>query len=233
MQDRDVSDLGDVGTYRNSGDATPHGSSRMKPCVIVLVAVGSGALSAASPVVAGTIGTGLLEQPWPKQREHTYEVGRVPVRWRQQVRAREGIFAGARFTAPLGRERAWALTGDYSDLGAMTPGVTAVRVLEQTPTRQVIEVDVKVLWKSVRLHFEMEQEPPETLRFRMNTPALGDYLGVARLRPVSSGQTEIELSTWLSPTVRVPRGLVIWVERGAMLGGIRNFLKTCEHASPT
>ena len=205
----------------------------MKQCFMVWAAVVSGALSAASPVVAGTIDTAWLERAWPGQREHTYEVGKAEVHWRQKVSAQEGIFAGARFIAPLELERTWRLSSDYSDLGAMTPGVTAVRVLEHTPTRQVIEVDVKVLWKSVRLYFEMEQEPPEALRFRMNTPALGDYLGVARLRPVSPGQTEIKLSTWLSPPARVPRGLVIWIERGAILGGIRNFLKTCEHASPT
>ncbi len=171
-----------------------------------------------------------MEQPWPKQREHTYEVGKAEVRWRQKVSAQEGIFAGARFIAPLALERTWRLSSDYSDVGTMTPGVTAVRVIEHTPTRQVIEVDVKVLWKTVRLHFEMEQEPPAALRFRMQTPVLGQYLGVARMRQVAASQTEIDLATWMSPPARVPRGLVIWVERGAILGGIRNFLKTC--ASP-
>lgn len=182
---------------------------------------------------AGEIDTAKLERAWAGQREHAYEVGRAEVHWRQKVSAQEGIFAGARFIVPLALERTWRLSSDYSDLGAMTPGVTAVRFLERTPTRQVIEVDVKVLWKTARLHFEMEQEPPTALRFRMRTPALGQYLGMARMRQVSAAQTEIDLATWLSPPTRVPRGLVIWIERGAILGGIRNFLKTCEHpASP-
>ncbi|MBI1992089.1 MAG: hypothetical protein HYS71_02460, partial [Candidatus Omnitrophica bacterium] len=109
---------------------------------------------------AWTIDTAFLTPPWPKQVVRELEVGRYPVRWRQQVSRRDGLFTAVRFEAPLERQTVWDRANDYSDVGRMTPGVTAVRFLEQSPTRQVIQLDVKVLWKTLQLTFEVEQEPP-------------------------------------------------------------------------
>lgn len=183
------------------------------------------------PVCAGSIDTAFLEQPWPRQWVHDYEVGHETVRWRQKATRKEGIFAGASFLVPSGLQRTWALANDYTDLGTMTPGVSGVRFLERTPTRQVIQVDITVLWKQLTLVFEVEPDPPTATRFRLVNPTLGEYRGVALMRP-EGVQTRVELATWFKPAVRVPGRLVLLVERLVMLRGIRNFLKSCEPPRP-
>lgn len=175
----------------------------------------------------GSIDTAFLEAPWPRQRVHEYEVGIDTVRWRQRASASEGIFAGASFVAPTDLQRTWELSTAYTDLGPMTPGVSSVQILEQTEHRRVIAIDIKVLWKELRLVFEVEQEPPKGVRFRMVHEVVGDYRGVFLLRPAEGGGTDVELATWLNPSVPVPKRLVLWVERSVMLKGIRNFLETC------
>lgn len=183
-------------------------------------------------VWAGSIDTSVLEQHWPKQRVKEYEVGKYPVQWRQAVKGKgEEIFAGSSFTAPAGHETVWNMAADYTDLGTMTPGVERVQFLEDTPTRQVIQIEMKVLWKTLRLVFEIEREPPTVARFRMASDLVGEYRGFCRMRP-EGGQTQVELATWLRPAVRVPTGLILWVERAVMLKGIRGFLEACERASP-
>ncbi|MEK7879248.1 MAG: SRPBCC family protein [candidate division NC10 bacterium] len=186
----------------------------------------------ASIASAGSIDTSLLEQAWPKQRVKEYEIDKYPVRWRQAVKGKgEEIFAGASFTAPAAHETVWNMAADYTDLGTMTPGVERVQFLEDTPTRQVIQIDMKVLWKTLRLAFEIEREPPTVARFRMASDLVGEYRGFCRMRP-EGGQTQVELATWLRPAVRVPAGLILWVERAVMLKGIRGFLEACERAAP-
>jgi len=181
----------------------------------------------APAVWAGSIETEFLEQPWPRQMVREYEVGKWPVRWRQKASVTEGIFAGASFNTTTPLEQTWELATDYTDLGSMTPGVTAVRMIEQTPTRQVIQIDIKVLWKTLRLRFEIEQERPDAVRFRLVNPELGEYRGVCLMRQ-EPNHTQVELATWLKPAVRLPSGLILSVERIVLLRGIRNFLETCE-----
>ena len=67
------------------------------------------------------------------------------MRWRQAASKTEGIFAGATFTAPVPQQRAWETATGYTDLGAGTKGVEQVRILEDSPERQVIEIDLKNL----------------------------------------------------------------------------------------
>lgn len=182
-------------------------------------------------VCAASIHTAVLEQPWPKQWVHEYEVGRYSVRWRQRASAEDGISSGASFTAPSALERTWTLANDYRDLGTITPGVSSVRVLEQTPTRQVLQIDIKVLWKTLRLIFEIEQDPPRATRFRLTNEVVGEYLGVCLFAPEGGG-TRVELSTRLKPAVHIPPGLVLSIERMVMLRSIREFLETCEQRGP-
>jgi len=182
---------------------------------------------------AGSIETAFLEQPWPKQRTRDYEVGKYAVQWRQAVKGRgEEIFAGAAFVSPAAPQATWDLATDYPGLGTMTPGVEQVQVLEDTPARQAIQIDIKVLWKKLRLVFEIEREPPSVARFRLVNEVVGEYRGLCRMSPAGE-QTRVELATWLRPAVRVPPGLILWVERVAMLRGIREFLKDCEQAAPS
>lgn len=178
-------------------------------------------------VQAGSIDTAFLEAPWPKQRVHEYEVDKYMIRWRQKASDEEGIFAGASFVAPSPIERTWTLATDYSDLGTKTPGVEAVRYLENTPERQVIQIDVKVLWKMLTLTFEIERQAPEAVRFRLLNDWIGEYRGMCLMRP-RDGQTEVEVATWLQPLVRVPKRLILYAERVILLKGIRNFLESCE-----
>lgn len=181
---------------------------------------------------ASSIDTSALEQPWPKQWTHEYEVGKYPVTWRQAASAKAGIFAGARFVAPSAPDRTWALATDYTDLGRMTPGVQSVTIAEETPTRRLIQIDMKVLWKTVRLTFEIEHEPPRAVRFRLVNRFVGEYRGVCLMEPAEQG-TAVELATWLKPAAAVPKGLVLSVERMLMLKGIREFVQTCEQAPTT
>ncbi len=194
-----------------------------------------GVLALAPLVWAGTIDTAFIEQSWPAQSVRTYEVGRHAVRWRQRASRTGGIFAGVRFAVPLDRPTVWKLSNDYQDIGKVTPGVTAVRFLEQTPTRQVIQIDVKVLWKTVQLTFEVEQDPPKATRFRLVNKALGEYRGVCTFEePTAPGQagasavTQVELATWLQPARPVPMGLLLYVERVTFMEAARSFMKQCE-----
>lgn len=185
--------------------------------------------SSSSVAWAGSIDTTLLEQRWPKQREREFEVYKYPVRWRQRVTKREGIFAGAKFLSPSPLQRTWDLATDYADVGRMTPGVSSVRFLENTPARQVVEVDVKVLWKDLTLTFEVEQDPPRAIRFRLVNDFIGEYRGVGLFHPEGEGAA-VELTTWIQPAVKISPGLILWAERVVMMKGIRKFLETCEQS---
>ena len=182
----------------------------------------------AAPGWAGAIDAGFLEQPWPRERSRETEVGRYAVTWRESASKRDGIYAGVRFAAPLSRQAVWDLANEYQDVGAMTPGVTAVREVERSERREVIEVDVKVLWKSLTLRFEVEKDPPSVMRFRLVNEALGEYRGLSRFAPGEAGQTTVDLLTWLKPSRPVPIRLLLVVERVAMLQASREFLKRCD-----
>jgi hypothetical protein len=179
------------------------------------------------------IDTGFIEKPWPKQRERELEVGRHPVRWRDRVHKKEGLFAGARYVAPVPSEEAWRLATEYHDLGTELPGVTAMRTIEQSERRDVIEFDLKVLWKQLTIRFEIERDPGRALRFRMLNQAIGEYRGVCLFEPAEGGSgTTMELSTWLKPARPVPLGMLLIAERMVMLRGVRDFLEQAERHGP-
>ena len=185
------------------------------------------AMLGGAPAWAETIDTGFIEQPWPKQRLRETEVGRYPVLWRERASKPDGIFAGVRFTAPLARPEVWKLSNEYEDIGQMTPGVTAVRYRERTERREVIDVDVKILWKTLTLTFEVEKDPPAAVRFRLVNQALGEYRGVSKFDETADG-TVVELLTWLKPNRPVPMRLLLVFERMGMLSAAREFLERCE-----
>jgi hypothetical protein len=207
---------------------TPHSAF----CILLWFCVAS-VVSVVS-VWAGTIDTAFIEQPWPRQSQRVLEVDKYEVRWRHRLDRKEGLFVGVQFTAPADRQTTWRLAAtDYGDVGSMAPGVTAVRYLERTPTRQVIQVDLKVLWKRLQLTFEVEQDPLTAVRFRMVNEALGEYRGVFRLLEPPAGEsastaTPVELATWLQPARPVPMRLLMLAERMVFLQGVKQFLKTCE-----
>jgi len=188
----------------------------------------------AAVLAAAAIDTETIERPWPKEHTREYEVGRDTVRWRQKVDKRQGLFAGMRFTVPRERQAVWKLSNDYSGVGHITPGVEAVRYIKEGPNRQIIEVDMKVLWKLFTLRFEMEQEPPKAVRFRWADERFGEYLGVAVFEEVAgtgkdaAPATRVDLSTRFLPVHPVPMHLLLGVERIAMLTAAKKFLKACE-----
>ena len=195
-------------------------------CALILVCGGA---SASWP---DGIDVEALRHPWHRQHVHSLEVGRYPVRWRQAVSRAEGLKVGVRFTAPLPRQQVWTLTTDYRDVGQMTPGIVRIHVTEESPQRQVIEMDVKVLWKRLRLVFEVEQDPPREIRFRWRDAHIGELRGLCVLEESSSPDeangTLIEFSTWFRPFRPVPLGLLTVVERTALLQSVKQFLKACE-----
>ena len=206
----------------------------------IIAALFCALLLGAVSALAGTIDTEFLQRPWPNQRVREIEVGRQQVRWREYASKSEGLFAGVGFTVPRERQTVWKLANDYHDVGTMTPGVTAVRVIQESPTRQVIQVDVKVLWKSLRLNFEIEQDPPQAVRFRLINEAFGEYRGVCSFEEapqtmgkggVQHANTSVDLATWFKPSRPVPMRLLLIVERIAMLRGAKEFLRACEEKS--
>ena len=195
--------------------------------------IGLALLCAAATASAGTIDAAFLKPPWPRQVVREFEVGRYPVRWRQRASRTDGLFVGVRFDAPLGRQAVWERANDYTDIGRITPGVTAVRFLERSPTRQVIQLDVKILWKMVRLTFEVEQDPPKEIRFRWADRQFGEIRGLCVFEePRDSTErpggrpaaTTIEMMTWFKPSRPVPLGVLLVVERMAVLHAVKDFL---------
>jgi len=167
-----------------------------------------------------------IQAEWPEQAVREFEVDKYPVRWRHRL-AGDDIFAGIRFTAPLARQPLWELTTDYADVSRMAPGVESMRYLEQSETRQVIELTVKVLWKTMTLTFEIEHAAPRMVRFRWRYPGLAEYRGVCTLEEAGE-QTVVELSTWLSSKRSLPKRLLLVALRMVMLDGAKNLLQQCE-----
>ena len=194
-------------------------------------------LGLAGTASAGRIDTSMLEHGWPHETVRKFEVGRYPVRWRQRVSRAEGVLTGVRFDAPVDRQTAWGLAKDYAVLWEMTRAVKAVRYLERTPGRDVIELDMKILWKKLTLRFELEQTPPAEIRFQLLHSKLAQYRGLCRFEerasPGGPVATPTEISTWIKPSRAVPLGLLLIVERALMLEGAKHFLKECErHHQP-
>ncbi len=224
-----------MGTFQFSQHASVGRTlKRLHVRPVWLVAVG--VLASGACAAAGAIDTAWLEQPWPGQRVRQAEVGKYAVRWRQRLSRQDGLFFGVRFTAPTDRPTTWDLaTADYAQLGKDTPGVTAVRYLEDTPARQVIQIDVKVLWRTLRLNFEVERDPPRQVRFRLTNPRLGEYRGVfilteptVEFRSAEPAATGLDLLTWLKPAQPVPLGLLAAAQRMVILRGTKEFLQGCE-----
>ena len=194
-------------------------------------------LVVAAPAAWAAIDTGFIEQPWPRERAREIEAGKYPVRWRERGSKQDGIFAGVRFTAPLDRAAVWKLSSDYRQVGRTTPGVTAVRFLEESETRQIIEVDAKVLWKTLTLRFEVEQDPPKAMRFRLAHAIIGEYRGVCTFTDDADATgrraTRVDLSTWVQPARRVPIGLILVAERMMFLSAAEEFLATCARQART
>jgi hypothetical protein len=190
------------------------------------------------PAARPPFDTSRLEQPWPKAKVRELEVGRHPVRWRHQLdKAAGGIYAGVGFDVPLPREEAWRRSNAYQDIGKTMPGVKAVRYVERSDTRELIQIDVKVLWKELTLNFEMEKHPPSLLRFRLLNPSIGEYQGICRYEEridpaTGAAATSVDLATWVDPAAPMPLRLLLAVERMALLQGAREFLEAAGRPAP-
>ena len=108
-----------------------------------------------------------------------------------------------------------------------------MRYLEHSDTYERIQMDVKVLWKSLTLNFEIEKDPPRLLRFRLMNPSVGEYRGLCRYEEhvdpkTGRTMTSVDLATWLDPAKPVPLRILLAVERMAMLQGARKFLEACD-----
>lgn len=172
------------------------------------------------------------------------EVGRYPVRWRQRASRREGVFAGLEFDAPCSRAQLWQQTTDYADFQEKVPGVSRVTVREESPVRRTIDIEMRVLWRTFRLAFEVEEARAadhDEIRFRLAHEVIGEYRGVCWLRdpPAAPGaqpdraHTTVGLATWLKPARPVPMGLILLTERMAFLHGVQNFLESLDRTCYT
>jgi len=185
---------------------------------------------------AGSIDTSNLEGPWPEERVRETEVHKYAVQWREHLDEKDGMYMGVRFTVPTDRAATWDLaTADYAEVGEMVPGLRELRVIEDTPKRQVVEIDIKILWAELTLTFEIEREPPEALRFRLVNKQIGQYIALYSLDEpggavvsMDPAVTQVELSAWLMPARPVPVGMLVTAERMIFLRTAREFLKACE-----
>lgn len=160
------------------------------------------------------------------------------MRWKHAASKKDGILASVRFTVPLDQAETWSRSNAYQDVGQTIPGVQAVRYIERSDTREIIELDVKVLWRELTLHLDIEKQAPGLLRFQMRNPGIGEYRGLCRYEAVTdpaTGQpaTEVDLSTWLVPAKPIPLRLLLAVERMAMLQGAKRFLEAAEQPPKT
>ena len=196
---------------------------------------------AATTAAAATIDTHLFDRPWPHEWAHRYEVGRHMVDWRQGGSRATGTFACAQATVPLPQETMWELSSDFPALGRMTPAIKAVRILDQQPTHQIIEVDLHVFWKDLRLTFEVDRQPPRAMQFRLLRSGAGHCQGVCLLteNPTASlngkampATTTVELFLWVKPTRRISTRLLLFVERTTILQGVKGFLAACDARDP-
>jgi hypothetical protein len=170
-----------------------------------------------------------LAAVWASRRGRLLEVGRHEVEWRERIDRAQGILAGIRFTAPRDRDTVWRLANDYAEIGRKTPGIRQVAILERQPNRQVLQVDVKVLWKEVSLRFDVEQSPPAMIRFRWLGGPHGTYEGLCLFEPAEAGEaTQVRLSTRLQLARRVPARLLLTAERVMMLHAARAFLDSLD-----
>ncbi len=178
-------------------------------------------------------GAAALDEPlaaiWESRRARHLEVGRHDVEWRERIDRADGILAGVSFIAPRGRDAVWRLATDYAGIGRTTPGIRQVTYLERQPDRQVIQVDVKVLWKEVRLLFDVEQSPPSMIRFRWLGQGHGAYEGLCLFEPAQDGAaTRVRLTTRMKLARRIPARLLLTAERVMMLHAARAFLDSLE-----
>ena len=200
------------------------------------------ALCVAATAAAATIDTQFFDRPWPRQWTHRYEVGRHMVDWRQGGSRAEGTFAQARCAVPLPRQTVWTLSTDFPTLWRMTPAVKAFRILEQQPAHQVVEIDLHVFWKTVRLTFAVDYDPPRAMQFRLIDHIAGTCQGICtfteepptrRGATAASATTTVELLMWVKPTRHIPMRLLWFVERTTILQGIKAFLAACDVRDPT
>ena len=195
----------------------------------------------AATAAAATIDTRFFDRPWPHEWTHRYEVGRHVVDWRQGGSRATGTFARARAAVPLPQETVWELSNDFPALGRMTPAVKAVRMLDEQPAHQIIEVDLHVFWKHLRLTFEVDKQPPRAMQFRLIHSGAGQCQGVCLLtenpQALVNGKampsTTIELVIWVKPTRRISTRLLLFVKRTTILQGIKAFLAACDARAPT
>ena len=198
------------------------------------MAAGVGWLLLSATTAAWTIDTEELLKPWPRQTVRELEVGRTPVRWRQRVSRADGLWTSLRFEAPLPLQTTWELSNQYEDVSRITPGVTALRYLEKSERREVIQIDVKALWKSVTLTFEIEQEPPRDVRFRWRDQRFGEIIGACTFTASPDAQrTMVEMATRFRARRPVPLGLLAAFERITMLKAVKSFLRTCDQRRTT
>ncbi|HEX9780700.1 MAG TPA: SRPBCC family protein [bacterium] len=193
-------------------------------------------LSAGAPA-HGAIETEFIEAAWRERPGTELEVGPHPVRWRQHVGEAGELFAGVAFTAPLAREAFWEVAADPDELEAVSPDIVSVTVLESSPSRRVVQIDARILWMTVPLTFEIEEDRPELIRFRLLSGLIGEFRGVCRLtdeadQAPDEPRTSVELSTWLNPSRPVPGRLVLALERMVMLNGVRELFGRYADAPP-
>lgn len=170
-----------------------------------------------------------LARPWPRERARHIEVGRTDVVWREATLKHRQILAGADFTVPSDVATTWSALTDYRALGPLTPGVTRVELLEETPTRRLVQVTIalRTLFgtRTLQLRYAIDQEPPRWVTFRLLENPFVDYRGRVELTAADGG-TRLALATALHPRVAIPSWLLLWVERHVVLGGIRTWLTT-------
>jgi hypothetical protein len=197
-----------------------------------------GLLLAAGVCAAEPIDVEWLRGAWARAPAREFEVGRHPVQWRQQVGTDGGVLAGLEFAAPCGREALWRQLADAPALGRHLPGVRAVAVTPQGPDRRLIEVTMRVLWKELRLRFEVEQQrlgAEDEVRVRLSHEALGEFLGLCALRDGSgeARSSTVRFVSLLRPGRPVPSGVILWAQRAALVRGARNFLASAERSCYT
>ncbi len=184
----------------------------------------------------GSIQTGDLTHKWVEYSERTYEVRRYDVDWRWRVSSDEKIHTGLSFTLPFPRQLLWNQSLKYSLIGEKTRGVKKIEVLYQDAHREIVQVTLKVLWKTATLKIEFERNEPREIRFQIDHSKFGHFRGVVEFKEVPRAgdhlqkATEGELTAVFQPAYDLPSGIVLMVQRMVLLRGLRAYFELCEDA---
>ena len=148
----------------------------------------------------------------------------------------------AEVTIPSYPARVWAVITDYENLSEFVPNITYSHVVLRQPKLILLQkghLRVPPYFHPVEAVFELEENPPNTLSFRIvrdvreipgasqrKDPDFLVYDGFWGLRPVEGG-VRLIYQTTVEPNFWMPRWVIIELQRHVLKVTFRAIIKRC------